>query len=240
MIVSSARQFVFVHNPKSAGTSFRAAIADLHDDPVVFWGLRPAPYFGTVLDFAHLRAWELVAMYPRLADAAAAGNSLIFVRNPYHRFLSAFREYFSRYHPDVPLSVMSPAGLAGLVEAFLPEITRERILSDHRFVHFSPQIWFIRYGEREMVRHVLPMGTVPEAFFRLGLEPAPVGWENSSPVDMMPALGSGRVLQFVETLYEGDLAYLQAEPALAGLAAVPKAVSPAASAADNVCVIAAG
>jgi len=230
MIVSSARRFVFIHNPKSAGTSFRAAIARLHDDPVAFWGLREAPCFGRVLDFAHLRAWELVAMYPQLAEAAASGNSLIFVRNPYTRFVSAFREYFTRNHPQIPLSAISPAGLAGLVEAYLPEITMERILSDHRFVHFSPQIWFIRHEERDMVRHVVPMGATADAFCRLGLEPAPVGWENFSPVDMSPALESCRVRQFIETLYESDLEYLRADPALAALAPAP--------AGDNVCVIA--
>jgi hypothetical protein len=231
MIVSSARQFIFIHNPKSAGTSFRAAIAGLHDDPVVFWGLRTAPYFGTVLDFAHLRAWELAAMYPRLAETAACGNSLVFVRNPFTRFVSAFREYFARNHPQIPLGAVSPAGLGGLVEAFLPEITMERILSDHRFVHFSPQIWFIRHGERDMVRHVIPMGAVPEGFLRLGLEPAAVGWENLSPVDMMPALESSRLRQFIETLYETDFKYLRADPALAPLAVAPVR--------DNVCVIAA-
>jgi hypothetical protein len=230
MIVSTARQFIFIHNPKSAGTSFRTAIAALHDDPEVFWGMRPAPYFGTVLDFAHLRAWELVALYPQLADAAAAGNSLVFVRNPYTRFVSAFREYFGRYHAQVGLGAISPAALAGLVEGFLPEITMERVLFDHRFVHFSPQIWFIRHGERDMVRHVVPMGLTPEAFCRLGLEPAAVGWENPSPVDMSPALWSWRVRQFIETLYAADLAYLRADPALAGLAAAPGT--------DNVCVIA--
>jgi hypothetical protein len=231
MIVSSARQFIFIHNPKSAGTSFRAAIAALHDDPEIFWGLRTAPYFGTVLDFAHLRTWELVAMYPLLAERAACGNSLVFVRNPFTRFVSAFREYFARNHPQIPLGAVSPDGLGGLVEAFLPEITMDRILSDHRFVHFSPQIWFIRHGERDMVRHVVPMGAAPAAFLRLGLEPAAVGWDNLSPVDMMPALESGRVRQFIETLYEADLAYLRADPALAALAAVPRP--------DNVSVIAA-
>jgi len=233
MILSSARQFIFIHNPKSAGTSFRTSIAELHDDPEVFWGMRPAPYFGTVLDFAHLRAWELVALYPRLVDAAAAGNSLVFVRNPFTRFVSAFREYFGRYHSEVALDAISPAGLGGLVEAFLPEITMERILFDHRFVHFSPQIWFIRHGELDMVRHVLPMGKTPEAFCRLGLEPAAVGWENSSPVDMSPALRSARVRQFIETLYEADLKYLRADPALAVLAVPPVL----AAATDNVCVI---
>jgi hypothetical protein len=234
MIVSSARQFVFIHNPKAAGTSFRAAIAHLHDDPVVFWGLQPAPCFGRVLDFAHLRVWELAEMYPQLAAAAAGGNSLIFVRNPYTRFLSAFREYFSRNHPDVPLGTLWPAGLAGLVEAFLPEITMERILTDHRFVHFSPQLWFIRHDGRDLVRHVLPMGPAREAFFRLGLEPAPVGWENPAPVDMAPALASRRLREFVETMYEADFEYLRADPRLEALAEAPAA----APAADNVCVIA--
>jgi len=225
MIVSFSRKFVFFHNPKCAGSSFRAVIAEHHDDPFNFWGLHFAPYFRAELDFAHLRSWELVALFPQLAEVAAQGNSLIFVRNPYQRFLSAFREYVSRYHPELGMETMGPEALRLLVEQFLPEIAVSRILSDPRFVHFSPQIWFIRHGARDMVRHIVPIGPehgfMHHALHMLGLPAAPIGWENSTGYSMLHALASPRIVEFISQLYEQDIAYFRSQPRLSSLAEVP-------------------
>ena len=229
MIVSFSRKFVFFHNPKCAGSSFRAVIAEHHDDPFNFWGLHFAPYFRAELDFAHLRSWELVALFPQIAEQAASGNSLIFVRNPYLRFLSAFREYISRYHPENAIETMAPAALRALVEAFLPEIDISRILADPRFVHFSPQIWFIRNGARDLVRHVVPVGPqhgfMHHALTMLGLPAAPIGWENSSNISMLEALASPRIVDFIAQLYEQDFAYFRSQPRLASLAELPAEVN---------------
>jgi hypothetical protein len=225
MIVSFSRNFIFFHNPKCAGSSFRAVIAEHHDDPFNFWGLHFAPYFRAELDFAHLRSWELIALFPQLAEVAANGNSLIFVRNPYLRFLSAFREYITRYHPEMGLETMGPEALRSFVEHFLPEITVSRILADPRFVHFSPQIWFIRHGMRDIVRHVVPVGPQPGfmhlALNMLGLPFAPIGWENPAPFSLLDALASPRIVAFIGQLYEQDLAYFRAEPRLFSLADIP-------------------
>jgi hypothetical protein len=233
MIVSFSRKFVFFHNPKCAGSSFRAVIAEHHDDPFNFWGLHFAPYFRAELDFAHLRSWELVALFPQLAELAASGNSLIFVRNPFLRFLSAFREYITRYYPELGLETMAPEALRALVEQFLPEIAISRILADPRFVHFSPQLWFIRHGAQDLVRHVVPVGPqhafMYNALSMLGLPSAPIGWENTSNFSMTEALASPRIVEFIAALYEQDLAYFRSQPRLASLAEVP--------AADNGCVI---
>ena len=81
MIVSHARQFIFFHNPKCAGTSMRVALAGYHDDPFSFWGIFPAPFFRNHIDHTHLRLWEMQVLFPHIIRAAQTYRTVIFVRN---------------------------------------------------------------------------------------------------------------------------------------------------------------
>jgi hypothetical protein len=92
-------------------------------------------------------------------------------------------------------------------------------------VHFSPQIWFIRYGGRDLVRHVVPIGTsstfMNHAFSKIGVPPVTIPWDNKSSFDMSPALLSRQVHEFVLAMYEVDLAYFRGEPRLMNLSVPP-------------------
>ncbi|MEO8713476.1 MAG: sulfotransferase family 2 domain-containing protein [Acetobacteraceae bacterium] len=222
MIVSHARKFIFFHNPKCAGTSFRDALKFWHDDPFSFWGIFPAPYFRNRIDHTHIRLWELLAQFPHLYTCAESYNSLIFVRNPYLRFLSAMNEHFKKFRPHIDLAAMAPEARIVLVERFLRDaLDIARITTDWRFVHFSPQIWQIRLGHRIVPRHIVPMdgnpGFYTHAMTLLGLPALAMPWHNPSPIDLSGVLRSKVVIEFVRDFYTDDFALFATDPALTGL-----------------------
>lgn len=225
MIVSHAHQFIFFHNPKCAGTSLRGALARHHDDEVAFWGVFPATYFGNEVDYAHLRLWELQALFPRIVTAAETYRSVIFVRNPYQRFVSALAEHFQTFKLAGSLAVQSPEEQIRAVEMFIETLDIRLIRSDWRYVHFSPQLWFIRLGNRQIPRHVLAVGDtgafMTRAFECLGLDAEDVGRHNVARLNLKHALTSPKVAGFVRQFYALDFDFFGADPTLAHLTAPP-------------------
>jgi len=224
VIVSHANRFIFFHNPKCAGCSFREVLQPYHDDGFTFWGIFFASYFKNRIDHTHLRLWEMQAQFPQVFRCAESYNSVIFVRNPYARFLSAVNEHMKNYQPQIKLGQMTPEQRVEVVEAFIQQgLTIARILTDWRFIHFSPQLWYLRFGDRTIPRHTIPMGSddafAREALSLLGLPDLPMPHRNPSPIDLTSALASPVVTGFVREFYAEDFAYLRADERLASLAA---------------------
>lgn len=179
MIVSQARRFIFFHNPKAAGTSFRQAIAEYHDLDRDFFALVPDPRLGREVDLAHLRGWELPSVEPRVFNRLDEYRKLIFIRNPEARFISSCFEHFRRFRPDRRILDRDPPEQRALIKELLAEgITHERVMSDVRFVHFSPQAWYVFLGTRRIVDCLLPILSDRQdfsaAFAFLGIPPRPV------------------------------------------------------------------
>jgi hypothetical protein len=226
MIVSHARRFIFFHNPKCAGTSMRAALAAYHDDPFTFWGIFPAPFFRNNIDHTHLRLWEMQVLFPHLIAAAQTYRSVIFVRNPYQRFLSALDEHFKKFQAHIPLATMPAADQTRTIEAFIAKaLNIALITTNFRFIHFSPQLWFIRLGDRDVPRNVLAMDDrgmfISRAFECLGLEPGDMTLENPSQLDLLHTLASPKVAGFVRDFYAPDFEFFAAVPQLAHLVSLP-------------------
>jgi len=233
MIVSHAHRFIFFHNPKCAGTSFRTALAGYHDDPFRFWGVHPAPFFSNRLDHTHIRLFELQQLFPHLLDCAADYASVIFVRNPYVRFLSAVGEHFRQFLPGVRLDQWAPANQARLVEGLVAEVLRgQAIQADYRFVHFSPQLWHIQLGRRIVPRTIIPLlpgrDACGEACQALGISAVDRLWHNASAVHLSHVVERPVVARFIRTFYAQDLEFFAADPALARLCE-PPAEAPAAA-----------
>jgi hypothetical protein len=226
MIVSHARKFIFFHNPKCAGTSFRDMLKPYHDDPFTFWGIFYAPYFKNHIDHTHLRLWEMQAQFPGIFQAADTYNSVIFVRNPYRRFLSAVSEHFKKFQPQIPLTGMPTDQQITVIEAFLRQVlTVAGITTNWRFIHFSPQLWFLCLGNRTIPRHIIPIeqgdGFMRRALSLLGLPELPIEHNNPSPIDLAAILASPVISGFVREFYADDFAYFRSDPALADLATEP-------------------
>lgn len=213
VIVSRARGFVFVHNPKVAGTSFRNAINAYHDHPTRFWGVLWGQRFGHNLDLAHLRNWELAVVAPDVLEMMPRCNSLAFVRPPVDRFYSACFTYFMLFRPDTHFQLQTSTNQAELIRALIRDgIREEQLRTDHRFVHFSPQSWFTHHEGQRVVRHVLPLGgrtdDFSKAFTLLGLPDSEAPTVNRAFGDLYRDTTDPEVTAFVRDFYAQDLALL--------------------------------
>lgn len=132
MIISRKHRFVFVHNPKAAGSAIRKALEPYHDDDMKFWHQTHLSALDRVVDAAHLTLKDLKAINPELFY----GNYKFFtvVRNPYERFLSSLAE-FTRQHPEYKAD-----SLDDWMDRYMDE-TNFRF--NWKFVHFCPQHFFV-------------------------------------------------------------------------------------------------
>jgi hypothetical protein len=139
VIISHKHKWVFVHNPKVAGTSVRSALAPYHDDSREFWHQGWFPPEDRVIDLAHMTAdiWHPI-VDPRY-------TSFGFVRHPYARFVSGLTEVMRRhckdFAPDLRRFVME-------------QMTPANLRWDWRFIHLCPQHNFFFRGSKRVVDHV--------------------------------------------------------------------------------------
>jgi tetratricopeptide (TPR) repeat protein len=202
--------------------SLRAVLAPYHDDPTPLEGILQRPPFEYRLDFAHLRLWEITVLFPSVLAAASTYRSLVFVRDPYQRFVSGMDQYFKTYCPDL-LPRLPPEQQVLIIETLAEKFLRfEMLRTDHRFVHFSPQVWFIQSGEFRLPGDIVPMddhgGFIARGLESLGRPPCAVPHDNRSRFDLTHVLTSPRIRAFVREFYAEDFAFLAADPALAHLA----------------------
>ena len=223
MIISHQHRFIFFHNPKSAGMSLRPVLAPFHDDPIPLQGNFRHPPFDYELDFAHLRLWEIQALFPAVLANASIYRSLIFVRTPYQRFVSAIDQHFKTYCPNLPLPELPPEQQRLVIETFIGKALHPTTLrASHRFIHFSPQAWFLQSGALRLPVDIVPMDDhgrfIARGLQSLGLPPCPVPHNNRSRLDLTHVLSSPTIRAFVQDFYAEDFAFLAADPTLAHLA----------------------
>ena len=218
MIVSERSGFVFVHNPKCGGSVFRRAIEAHHDHPRTFWTPQPAPFFGIEMDHAHLRLWEVQALHPDVFRRLRFEPSVVFVRNPLDRFVSALHHHLRFYRPELGLDELDGPGRLALMQGFdRDELTPERILTDYRLVHFSPQTWFCCVGPERIVGTIIPMGPglnpMRAAADALGIALPTEDWQAPGE-DRGRYLADPALQAVADRLYAGDHAFLGTLPHL--------------------------
>ena len=226
MIISHAHRFVMYHNPKTAGMSLRAALLPYHDDPRPAYGIVETPWFDYPLDFAHLRLHEIQRLFPSLIGSMRAYRSLIVVRNPYKRFISAVDQHLKTVYAHIPLKDARPDQQTLAIEMFLDQVFKvELVHKDYRFVHLSPQVWFLRHEHFRLETEIVPFDEdgvfLKRCFAVLGLPPQPDTHDNKSKLDLRHVFRSRKIRDFVRDFYAKDFEFLAADPALAHLAADP-------------------
>lgn len=139
MIISHKHKWIFIHNPKVAGTSVRIALTSYHDDAREFWHQGWFPAEDRVIDLAHLTAdiW-----HPILEPSY---TSFGFVRHPYDRFVSGLTEVMRRHQDDFTQD---------LKRFVMEQMTPANLRWDWRFIHLCPQHYFFFRGNKRVVDHV--------------------------------------------------------------------------------------
>ena len=217
MIVSHAKKFIFLHNPKAAGTSLRNALEPYHDHPNRFWGVMRNGYFGGEIDYAHLRAWELPVAAPRLFAEWDSFNTLAVVRDPLSRFYSSCFEHFRNFRPHTGFHALSVPARIRLVRQLVEgDLTSETARGNVQYVHFSLQTWFTHLGERRMARHIVPVRSegddFAEVYRLLGVPFVAMPPLNRGVGAAWPADGDPVINKFVRTFYAADYALLESLP----------------------------
>lgn len=135
MLVSDRKRFIFLHNPKAAGSSIRSALARYDDRDNFYWHHEDNIKLSRVVDKAHITLDDF-SVYP---DAPLLDDYFVFgfVRNPYARVYSAFLERNSQ------LGITVDVDFNQFVRDELNEIN---IRFDWKFVHFCPQFHFFYRG----------------------------------------------------------------------------------------------
>lgn len=137
MLVCDKAGFIFIHNPKSAGTAIRAALEEMAcvENRTRFWHQGWDRQEGRVLDLAHLTPGQLE---DRLSGPECALPRFGFVREPMSRLASGLAEMFRRH-----------ASMARLSNTELMlKLTLPNLLHDWTMVHLCPQHRFFYSGGR--------------------------------------------------------------------------------------------
>jgi hypothetical protein len=142
MIVSDTRRFVFIHNPKAAGTSVRKALTSHHQQELDLWGYTLFPQIGRVMDIAHLPIDVMIEVRPDLFMKIQSYYAFGFVRDPIQRFFSSVHQYLINFTPSINERVM--VSDKKLFDAYVSEfacsgVSREAIDRDYRLAHFIQQ-----------------------------------------------------------------------------------------------------
>ncbi len=169
MIVSDTRRFVFIHNPKCAGTTVRRALMPFDTTGDFFWMFHDVD--GRQTDKAHLPMSLLKALFPDHFARLETHFVFMFTRDPYARAISAFNEMRWRFHPDVdPVQELRDnreayiASLNDIICSIEPEWLEGWTLG---YSHFVRQRDMAYLGNELMVDCVMKVEDLPAASVRL-------------------------------------------------------------------------
>ncbi|MEF1284803.1 sulfotransferase family 2 domain-containing protein [Vibrio sp. M250220] len=137
MIISCSKNFVFIHNPKVAGTSIRQFLSQYDSFDNYFWHRGYITGIDHVVDKPHIPLNDLAKteFYQHLVN----NENFVFgfVRNPYERVYSAYLEK-TRQWKNVDLSFND----------FVAQLDEIKIRYDYNYIHFCPQHYFFYNGKK--------------------------------------------------------------------------------------------
>jgi hypothetical protein len=156
MIVSDRHGFIFVHNPKAGGMSFRTALKPMDDSGRFFDGWRSYPPKGRQLDRMHLTLAQIRRHHPETFAKFATHYSFGFVRDPYQRMCSAFSQHLTLATPILRNSVREdPDVFYGVLNRFALRALRPNAAqNDVKLTHFLPQSAFFTLDGAQVVTDV--------------------------------------------------------------------------------------
>lgn len=138
MIINNQRGFMFLHNPKVAGTSIRRQLFAYDDNPHRLAYQEYVPALERVVELFHVCVGDIPAVWPERTFRNFFKFG--FVRNPYDRLFSAWAEH-KRQHALDPNTDFN--------EWAARTLTPSNVRFDWRYTHFCPQHYFF-YKNNEL------------------------------------------------------------------------------------------
>lgn len=212
MIISSSHRFVFVHNPKVAGSSVRKMLLPFNSSSNELWHQRYIPELQRVVDMSHLSAdeFEVLRKHRYLGSDDSIPRYFRFglVRDPYTRFFSALKEYSRQHEIDVHSS------RERMEEFALSRLNSTNVRYDWTLSHFRPQHHFFFEGRRSCMDFIGRYEFLRQdlhavfSYLNLGLSVEDLGHERDTGHRVQygdPAEFFGdRLLRHINMLYSHD------------------------------------
>lgn len=159
MIVSDSEKFVFIHNPKCGGMSCHNALLKYDTRDNFFFEWKPVNDEGKILDMAHVTPFQLRRFFPAMFRDMQGYLKFSFVRDPYHRFLSAVSQHLKLGTPAMRSAILAdPEAFYRVAAAFACSALKlHPVENDHKLVHFRPQVHFVNIDGRRWADDVFKL-----------------------------------------------------------------------------------
>lgn len=156
MIFSDRYRFVFVHVPKCAGTSVRAAILPYHDTDDHF--LKIIEYYPGLgeIDFRHLPLALLRDINPEVFKKLELYDSFALLRDPFQRFRSALAQRAKMYLGK-EFAQLGEEDIRAEIDKVVTYLRSDPRVIAPEFIHFSRQSDFVHIDGQRLVHNLYPV-----------------------------------------------------------------------------------
>lgn len=146
MIISSNKQFAFIHIPKCAGSNFRNQLKAFEDNEDEFNLIIIHPELGNI-NTAHLTLDMLKIYYPLTFQKVVEFESVAIIRNPYDRFISSVNQRLREFKG------LSQSEISDKLVLEESKIVTNKLMDSKsnkyelELVHFIPQSEFVNLAD---------------------------------------------------------------------------------------------
>lgn len=167
MIISTERNFGFVHIPKCAGSTIKRQLLDLHDIKDRFSSARKHAELGKI-NRNHLPLYILDHHFPEALAALRAVTSYTLLRDPMDRFISGVAQ-FARDRGREP-GEMTPKALRMTAHGIVNYMEATSGFPDIAYTLFIRQSDYVSLHGMRVIDHTYPVEAIDELMDRLERE----------------------------------------------------------------------
>ncbi len=213
MVISDTKKFIFLHNPKTAGSALRKELITRYDTRNNFyWGLVRTDAINIRVDKAHMSMDIFRVLYPQDYELLEKYFVFSFTRNPFDRYVSSFFEYIKHHRKDINLAEKTVGDILEMLTEFTNAIDREAIAQKTMFRHFIPQHKIIYDGLKCKSDFTGKIETIEADFAKIkklaGLDDSiQLSRRNQKPQRFSGINLSDKIIQKILDIYERDFLY---------------------------------
>ncbi|MDI6004293.1 sulfotransferase family 2 domain-containing protein [Cobetia marina] len=166
MIISDRYKFVFLHNPKCAGTSVRKTLSDYDDRYSFYWGFDT--HLNKKIDKAHMPLYLFKTYRHNDFKLLSEYTCFMFTRHPLKRFISSYNEIKkNRYDAFVNNEISDDEYVDG-VNDFVSNMTQDRVMGKEiYFRHFTKQTLFSSLANKNYLDVVIKLEDMQHGISKL-------------------------------------------------------------------------